>query len=109
YTDNNINTWAAGARQLYLWCSNGLTSPVITLNISTPVVGHALTVQKSGAGTGTITSSPSGINCGSTCSASFSSNTTVTLTATAAAITSGGSSLFTGWTGACSSTAPTCT
>ncbi|MCX7556998.1 proprotein convertase P-domain-containing protein [Xanthomonadaceae bacterium JHOS43] len=109
YTDNNINTWAAGARQLYLWCSNGLTSPVITLNISTPVVGHALTVQKSGAGTGTITSSPSGINCGSTCSASFSSNTTVTLTATAAAITSGGSSLFTGWTGACSGTAPTCT
>lgn len=103
--DTNIHTWATGARQLYLWCSNGLTSPVITLNINDTVTGHTLTVQKSGDGTGTVTSSPSGINCGATCSASFAANTTVTLTAAA----SGGSSVFTGWTGACSGTASTCT
>ncbi len=44
--------------------------------------GHALTVTKSGDGTGTVTSSPSGIDCGTICSALFPIDTTVTLTAT---------------------------
>jgi hypothetical protein len=61
--------------------------------------GHTLTVSKNGTGTGTVTSSPSGINCGSTCSAFYSEGTTVTLTPTADA----GSS-FAGWSGACSGT-----
>jgi len=51
------------------------------------------------SGTGTVTSSPSGINCGTTCSASFVSNTQVTLTATA-----GNGFAFTGWSGGCSGT-----
>src|SRR5439155_9622629 len=49
-----------------------------------------LTLTKVGAGT--VTSSPAGIDCGSTCAHSFTYGTTVTLTATAAA----GSS-FAGW------------
>ncbi|MGE5617068.1 MAG: trypsin-like serine peptidase, partial [Bacillota bacterium] len=44
---------------------------------------YTLTVTKSGTGTGTVTSSPSGINCGSTCNASFVNGTIVTITATA--------------------------
>lgn len=63
----------------------------------------ALTVTKAGTGSGAVTSSPSGVNCGSTCSANYSSGTSVTLTATA---TSG--STFAGWSGACTGTA-TCT
>jgi hypothetical protein len=55
---------------------------------------YTLTVIKSGTGTGTVTSSPSGINCGSTCSYQFATNTSVTLTAVADS-----SSLFGGWTG----------
>jgi hypothetical protein len=35
-----------------------------------------------GGGTGTITSAPAGINCGTTCAAQFTTGTTVTLTAT---------------------------
>jgi hypothetical protein len=58
-----------------------------------------LTVAKSGAGTGTVTSTPSGISCGTTCSASFASGTVVSLTATPDS-----GSTFAGWSGACSGT-----
>lgn len=50
-------------------------------------------------GEGTVTSSPSGINCGTDCSQDFSQNSTVVLTAEAAA-----GFEFTGWSGACSGT-----
>src|SRR6185437_6984377 len=41
-----------------------------------------LTVNVDGAGSGTITSSPAGINCPGTCSANFTGNPQVTLTDT---------------------------
>jgi hypothetical protein len=58
-----------------------------------------LTVTAAGTGSGTVTSSPAGINCPGSCSASFASGTAVTLSANAAA----GSS-FGGWSGACGGT-----
>lgn len=65
---------------------------------------YSVTVSKAGTGSGSVTSSPAGINCGSTCSSPFSHGTSVTLTA---APVSG--SNFTGWSGACTGTSPTCT
>ncbi len=62
-----------------------------------------LNVTKSGSGSGTVTSDPSGIDCGSTCSASYSEGTVVTLTVAPAS-----GSIFTGWSGGCSGTG-TCT
>jgi chitodextrinase len=62
---------------------------------------YSLNVSKSGAGAGTV--SGGGINCGGTCTASVVSGTSVTLTASP----SSGSS-FSGWSGACSGTSPTC-
>ena len=56
-----------------------------------------------GTGSGTVTSSPSGINCGSTCTANYASGTSVTLTAAPAS-----GSTFAGWSGACTGTG-TCT
>jgi alpha-tubulin suppressor-like RCC1 family protein len=53
-----------------------------------------LTVSKTGIGTGTVTSSPAGINCGSDCTELYIIHTTVTLTATP-----GIASVLTGWTG----------
>jgi hypothetical protein len=61
---------------------------------------QTLTVIKSGTGTGTVTSSPAGINCGASCIAGFAYNQVVTLSASA---TSG--STFAGWSGeGCSGT-----
>ena len=61
---------------------------------------YTLSVNKAGTGTGVVTSSPAGINCGSDCSESYNSGTSITLTATPDA-----SSTFTGWSGACTGTA----
>ena len=58
---------------------------------------HSLTIAKSGSGSGTVTSTPAGINCGATCSALFDHGTEVTLTPSPAA-----GSEFKGWSGACS-------
>ncbi|MCC6993022.1 MAG: hypothetical protein IT370_00195 [Deltaproteobacteria bacterium] len=68
------------------------------------VASHTLTVTRAGAGGGTVVSAPAGISCGADCTESYPYGTTVTLTASPAA----GSS-FTGWSGSCAGTAPTCT
>jgi hypothetical protein len=46
-----------------------------------PCPSFALNVTKAGTGNGTVTSSPSGINCGIDCSEPYTSGTVVTLTA----------------------------
>lgn len=63
----------------------------------------SLSISKPGNGSGTVTSAPSGINCGTACSAPFTAGTSVTLTATPAA-----GSTFTGWSGACSGADTSC-
>jgi hypothetical protein len=59
------------------------TTPEVCVGLAPyPLLPSSLSVAKSGAGSGTVTSSPSGITCGTTCSASFASGTSVTLTPT---------------------------
>jgi CSLREA domain-containing protein/uncharacterized repeat protein (TIGR02543 family) len=60
-----------------------------------PVGSHALTVLKAGDGSGTVSSTPAGIDCGTDCTEIFAEGTVVTLTATAST-----SSTFGGWSGA---------
>ena len=62
---------------------------------------YALVVMK--AGTGTVSSSPAGISCGSSCSATYNHGTIVTLTAA-----SGAAAFFSGWSGGGCSGIGTC-
>lgn len=64
------------------------------------LITYTLSTYRSGWGSGTISSTPSGINCGSSCWASYIPGTNVTLTATADT-----GFIFAGWSGdGCSGT-----
>jgi hypothetical protein len=73
------------------------TSAGVSVIVSAAPVLPTLTVGKTGSGGGSVSSNPSGINCGPTCSSTFSTNAQVTLTATPDTL-----STFAGWAGACS-------
>jgi hypothetical protein len=55
---------------------------------------HTLSVSKSGSGTGTVTTAPTEVHCGSDCEEDYVSGTEVTLTASA-----DNNSAFAGWSG----------
>jgi hypothetical protein len=74
-------------------------SVTATFNV---IPSFMLSVVPSGNGSGTVTSTPSGINCGATCNASFQQGTQVTLTAAAA----NGSTLPAGRVAAAAATRP---
>lgn len=89
-------------------CSNSSGSCDLTLFDNTVVTARftstesfRLNVGKEGEGQGTVTSSPSGIDCGNTCGATFAKDEQVTLNASAVE-----GSTFSGWSGACSGTGP---
>jgi hypothetical protein len=99
---NNVFTgWSGGG------CS-GSGSCVVTMNAAATVTAtfmplRRLDVAKAGAGTGTVTTSPSGIDCGTACassSADYTDGAIVTMTATPDA-----ANAFVGWSGGgCSGT-----
>ena len=74
-----------------------------TVNAQFDLGPQALGITLTGAGAGTVTSAPAGINCPGTCSSNFAPGTVVTLTAAAAA-----GSTFAGWSGGGCSGTGTC-
>ena len=84
--------------------SIGMLVGCVGLTQSIPAGEFQLTVSTAGAGTGTVSSAPSGITCPTTCVADFQNTAQVTLTATPST-----GFTFTGWSGACTGTSNTCT
>ncbi|MCX6545572.1 MAG: hypothetical protein NTV05_14320 [Acidobacteria bacterium] len=85
------------------WSGTGCASGSVTITAPTTCSAtfnlitqssYTLAVAKAGAGTGTVTSNPGTINCGTTCSAVYAGGTQVTLTATPAT-----GSRFGSWSG----------
>ena len=81
---------------------NAAANVIATFNTSSGNT-YSLTVTKKGSGSGRVTSSPAGIDCGSLCAGNFTANSLVTLTASVSA-----GSKFGGWDGACSGKNLTC-
>ncbi len=84
-------------------CGGGADSTTAGAPVAQAAPGN-YTLNVTTSGSGTVTSSPSGISCGTSCSTSYTSGSSVTLTASAATGYS-----FSGWGGACSGTSATCT
>jgi GH25 family lysozyme M1 (1,4-beta-N-acetylmuramidase) len=90
-------------------CSAAATSPtcdVIALGdvAAAATFGYPLSVEVTGTGGGTVSSSPAGIACPADCQETVAAGTTVTLTADPDS-----ASVFDGWGGPCAGTDPACT
>ncbi len=70
------------------------TTIIYALRIECPVQGPRLTMSKTGQGSGVVTSSPAGIDCGADCAEAYDLGSVVALTATPDA-----GSAFAGWSG----------
>jgi len=75
------------------------SNKAVTAIFNTTPFFLGVSMDPAGSGDGTVTSSPSGINCPGDCSELFDRDTVVTLTATPDA-----GSTFAGWSGACTGT-----
>lgn len=107
-----LTTTAAPSSDFAGWqgaCTGVEPVCVITMNEAKTVTAsftlkqYQLQVAKSGNGSGSVISTPAAIDCGLTCTQTFNHGTALTLTAQPESNT-----LFTGWQGACTGTAPTC-
>lgn len=96
------------------WCDNqchnhvpvlkDVVTPNPSPNPTPPPPAGSFTLSVTKSGSGTITSSPSGITCGATCGANYTSGTNVVLTASPSS-----GYVFSGWNGACTGSGTTCT
>jgi probable HAF family extracellular repeat protein len=98
---STFQSWTGCATTSGATCTVTLTASATV----SAVFGHnaTLAVATTGNGSGAITSSPAGINCGSTCSHTYGPGANVTLTATAEA-----GSQFSAWTGCPSASGNVC-
>jgi Divergent InlB B-repeat domain/Bacterial Ig-like domain (group 2) len=99
-TTNNSGTVSSSGAIV----TGSMTANVVCFTGSSGGSGPILTVALPGAGSGTVSSSPGGINCPTACSASFTSGTPVTLTATPNT-----GSTFAGWSSNCQPAGQVCT
>jgi hypothetical protein len=96
-----------GSKNIYVtgFSSASWDTPVSIYNGSKDIVAlklgpySTLSITKNGTGSGMVTSTPAGIDCGTDCTESYNDSTTVSLTATPDT-----NFTFTGWSGNCTGT-----
>ena len=99
-----FNRWIGACESTSPVCEVLMDGAPVPATAVFDATSYRLDVTKSGAGSGSVTSDPAGIDCGTSCEAAFSLGETVTLTATPDP-----GSTFSGWDGGCAGKAPTCT
>lgn len=111
WTTSNANVATVSSTGLVTGVARGTATITATdgfgnVGSTTVTVRQMLTlaVIKQGEGSGTVTSTPAGIDCGSACAGQFLSDSPVMLTAAPSAITN-----FMGWTGCDSVSGTSCT
>jgi DNA-binding beta-propeller fold protein YncE len=82
-----------------VYVANVFSDNVTVISETAVPSNFTLSVLSAGNGSGTVTSNPAGINCGTSCAASFSPRTTVSLAASPAS-----GSQFSGWSTNCTGT-----
>lgn len=106
-TQITLSASPTGAAMFAGWTAPGCASAstcVVTVNadmtaVASFALNYTIVVNKTGGGTGTVSSNPGGITCGADCNETYAANTVVTLSAMANV-----DSTFTGWSGPCSGT-----
>lgn len=97
----SFSGWTGGG------CSSGSCIVIMnqdyTVSFTSSMLTYGATVTRSGAGSGSVSSAPAGISCGSTCSAIYDCGTMVTLTASPSTYSD-----FAGWSGACTNSSGPC-
>jgi hypothetical protein len=94
-TGSTFTGWSGGVCTGTAPCQVTVTADTnVTATFKKNVTAKMLSVALTGGGSGTVTSTPSGINCGPTCSASFQTGTQIILSAAASS-----GSTFAGWSG----------
>lgn len=86
--------------KIYAANTNGNVTNVTVIDGGATPASHLVSVLLAGNGSGTVTSNPPGVNCGTPCTANFATGTAVNLSASAAS-----GSTFSGWAGPCTGTA----
>jgi hypothetical protein len=95
-TDSTFVRWTGGGCSGNGACTVAVSAAVM-VTATFDLKQYPLSAVLTGNGTGTVTSTPGGISCGSDCSEAYTHGTVVTLTASP-----GAGSMFTSWSGACS-------
>jgi hypothetical protein len=86
--------WSGGGCSGTVPTCNVTISTAATVTATFNFASYRLDVVRNGTSTGTVTSSPTGINCGTTCFATYTSGTLITLSAAPAV-----GATFAGWSG----------
>lgn len=92
---------SGGATQGDVYVTSGNTEKASVYAYGPTGPAHSLAVTKTGAGAGTVTSEPAGIDCPPACAAEYNAGSEVVLSAEPAP-----GSAFAGWSGGCSGTSP---